>query len=434
MKAGENMKRRNVLVLLFFVLLLSLGTSKISAVTSVYSLPIQGEIEPGLANFVARGLALAEKDNGILLMEINTFGGRVDAATEIKDLLIQARIPVIAYVTDRAWSAGALITLAAPLVAMAPGSSVGSAEPRPLEEKTVAALRAEFEATARRAGRDGRIAAAMVDADIEIEGLIEKGKILALSVEDALEWGFADVIGLDRWEVLAAFGYEDFEIIHLTPHWAEKIARFLTTSTVSSLLLTLGFLGLIVEITTPGWGVPGTGGLLALSLFFGGRYIAGLAGFEEIGLFIVGILLLAIEVFVIPGFGLVGILGILAVVSSIVLVFGNLQAAFISLSVALLVSTLALIFLGKRIAKTKFWQRLILSQSESKQEGYQGPPDFSMLLGQQGTALTPLRPAGTVVIGEQRFNVVSEGEFIDANSLVEVVSTEGSRVVVREIT
>ncbi|NLJ80334.1 MAG: nodulation protein NfeD [Firmicutes bacterium] len=428
------MKRRNVLVLLFFVLLLSLGTSKISAVTSVYSLPIQGEIEPGLANFVARGLALAEKDNGILLMEINTFGGRVDAATEIKDLLIQARIPVIAYVTDRAWSAGALITLAAPLVAMAPGSSVGSAEPRPLEEKTVAALRAEFEATARRAGRDGRIAAAMVDADIEIEGLIEKGKILALSVEDALEWGFADVIGLDRWEVLAAFGYEDFEIIHLTPHWAEKIARFLTTSTVSSLLLTLGFLGLIVEITTPGWGVPGTGGLLALSLFFGGRYIAGLAGFEEIGLFIVGILLLAIEVFVIPGFGLVGILGILAVVSSIVLVFGNLQAAFISLSVALLVSTLALIFLGKRIAKTKFWQRLILSQSESKQEGYQGPPDFSMLLGQQGTALTPLRPAGTVVIGEQRFNVVSEGEFIDANSLVEVVSTEGSRVVVREIT
>ena len=423
-----------MLVLLFFVLLLSLGTSKISAVTSVYSLPIQGEIEPGLANFVARGLALAEKDNGILLMEINTFGGRVDAATEIKDLLIQARIPVIAYVTDRAWSAGALITLAAPLVAMAPGSSVGSAEPRPLEEKTVAALRAEFEATARRAGRDGRIAAAMVDADIEIEGLIEKGKILALSVEDALEWGFADVIGLDRWEVLAAFGYEDFEIIHLTPHWAEKIARFLTTSTVSSLLLTLGFLGLIVEITTPGWGVPGTGGLLALSLFFGGRYIAGLAGFEEIGLFIVGILLLAIEVFVIPGFGLVGILGILAVVSSIVLVFGNLQAAFISLSVALLVSTLALIFLGKRIAKTKFWQRLILSQSESKQEGYQGPPDFSMLLGQQGTALTPLRPAGTVVIGEQRFNVVSEGEFIDANSLVEVVSTEGSRVVVREIT
>ncbi len=434
LKVGENMsgmKKRFVLVIIS-LLCLAVPAAALAKV-SVYSLPIKGEIEPGLAEFVARGLALAEKNNGVLLLEINTFGGRVDAATEIKDMLVRTKTPVIAYVSERAWSAGALITLAAPQVGMAPGSSIGSAEPRPLDEKTVSALKAEFEATAQRVGRDGKVAAAMVDADVEIEGLVEKGKILSLSAKEALEWGFADVIGQNNHEILTYFGYDEYEIIHVTPHWAERIARFLTTSTVSSLLLTLGFLGLVVEITTPGWGVPGTGGVVALLLFFGGRYLTGLAGFEEIGLFILGIVLLALEVFVIPGFGLVGILGILGIVSSIIMVFGNLQAALTSLFIALLVSIIALVFLWKNIKKTKFWQRLVLFHSESREEGYRGGVDHSNLLGVKGRTLTPLRPAGRMVVNGQRFDVVSEGSFIAADALVEVVLTEGTRIVVREV-
>src|SRR5699024_236213 len=135
-----------------------------------------------------------------------------------------------------------------------------------------------------------------------IDGLVEQGKILTLSAQEAKEWDLADLIADSRYEVLQNFGYEAYELVELTPHWAEQIARFLTTSTVSSLLLTLGFLGLIVEITTPGWGVPGTGGILALLLFFGGRYITGLVGFEVLGLFILGFILLALEIFVVPGF------------------------------------------------------------------------------------------------------------------------------------
>ncbi|NLL42859.1 MAG: nodulation protein NfeD [Firmicutes bacterium] len=423
---------QTIALVLAVVLMLGVAVTA-SAADLVYSLPIDGEIEPGLAAFVARGIQLAERHDGLVLLEINTFGGRVDAATEIKDLILQAKVPVAAYVSERAWSAGALIALAAPTLAMAPGSSIGAAEPRPMEEKTVSALKAEFESTAERWGRDRQLAGAMVDADVVVEGVVEKGKILTLSAQDALEWGMAEFVAASRYELLAELGYDDYEIVTLTPHWAEQIARFLTNSTVSSLLLSLGFLGLIFELTSPGWGVPGTGGILALILFFGGRYVTGLAGLEAILLFIAGLVLLVLEVAVIPGFGLAGILGFASMLFSIILAFGDIQTALISLSIAISVSVVAVILLWSRIRQSRFWQRLVLSHEESPEAGYRAPADFSHLVGKKGVALTPLRPAGTVIIDEQRYDVVSDGGFIGANSSIEVVKSEGTRVVVREV-
>ena len=419
-------------MLLVVMLVFALNTGALAA-PLVYSLPIRGEIEPGLAAFVARGLALAERNNGLVLLEINTFGGRVDAATEIKDLILKADVPVIAYVSERAWSAGALIALSAPTLAMAPGSSIGAAEPRPMEEKTVSALRAEFEATAERHGRDRRLAGAMVDADVIVEDLVERGKILTLSAQDAIEWGMADVLAGNVHQVLAQLGHESYEMVRLTPHWAENIARFLTNSTISSLLLTLGFLGLIFEITSPGWGVPGTVGIISLALFFGGRYVTGLAGLEAIVLFVVGFILVLLELLIIPGFGITGILGMIGVVASIILAFGDVRVALTSLSVAISVSVIALFLLWGRIRQSRFFQRLVLSHAESPEAGYRAPVDFSHLIGKHGIALTPLRPAGTVVIDRERYDVVSDGGFISQNSQVEVVMTEGTRVVVREI-
>lgn len=419
-------------MLLVVMLVFALNTGALTA-PLVYSLPIRGEIEPGLAAFVARGLALAERNNGLVLLEINTFGGRVDAATEIKDLILKADVPVIAYVSERAWSAGALIALSAPTLAMAPGSSIGAAEPRPMEEKTVSALRAEFEATAERHGRDRRLAGAMVDADVIVEDLVERGKILTLSAQDAIEWGMADVLAGNVHQVLAQLGHESYEMVRLTPHWAENIARFLTNSTISSLLLTLGFLGLIFEITSPGWGVPGTVGIISLALFFGGRYVTGLAGLEAIVLFVVGFILVLLELLIIPGFGITGILGMIGVVASIILAFGDVRVALTSLSVAISVSVIALFLLWGRIRQSRFFQRLVLSHAESPEAGYRAPVDFSHLIGKHGIALTPLRPAGTVVIDRERYDVVSDGGFISQNSQVEVVMTEGTRVVVREI-
>ncbi|MGB4431784.1 MAG: NfeD family protein [Limnochordia bacterium] len=428
------MKQKARMLTGFVVCLLVLTFSiTASAARIVYTLPIQGEIEPGLAAFVARGLALAERNHGVVLLEINTFGGRVDAATEIKDLIFRAGVPVIAYVSERAWSAGALIALSAPRIAMAPGSSMGAAEPRPMEEKTVSALRAEFESAAERWGRDRRLAGAMVDASVVIEGLSEQGKILTLSAQDALEYGMADLLAGSVHEVLTSLGYEDYELEELKPHWAENVARLLTNSTISSLLLTLGFLGLVFEITSPGWGVPGTGGIICLALFFGGRYAAGLMGWEVILLFIGGLILLLLELFVIPGFGAAGILGILGLRGSIVLAFGDLQTALINLSIVLVITILAVVLLWKRITQSRFWKRIVLSHSETPQAGYRAPVDFSHLVGKQGVAITPLRPAGTCVIDGQRYDVVSDGGFVTANTRVEVVHTEGTRVVVREV-
>ncbi|HOB40079.1 MAG: NfeD family protein [Limnochordia bacterium] len=428
------MKQKSQLLTAFLVIGLALAcTCAAAAAPTVYSLPIQGEIEPGLAVFVARGLALAERNDGVVLLEINTFGGRVDAATEIKDLIFRSKVPVIAYVSERAWSAGALIALAAPKIAMAPGSSMGAAEPRPMEEKTVSALRAEFEAAAERWGRDRRLAAAMVDASVVVEGLSEAGKILTLSAQDALDYGMADLMAGSVHEALVLSGYDVYELVELKPHWAENIARFLTNSTISSLLLTLGFLGLIFEITTPGWGVPGTAGLICLGLFFGGRYVAGLLGWEAILLFLVGLLLLLLELFVIPGFGIAGILGILGVFGSIILAFGDLQTALINLSIVLVVTIAAVILLWKRLSQSRLWKRLVLSHSESPQAGYRAPADLSHLVGKQGVAITPLRPSGTCVIDGQRYDVVSDGGFVKAHTRVEVVLTEGTRVVVREV-
>ena len=428
------MKQKSQLLTAFLVIGLALAcTCAAAAAPTVYSLPIQGEIEPGLAVFVARGLALAERNDGVVLLEINTFGGRVDAATEIKDLIFRSKVPVIAYVSERAWSAGALIALAAPKIAMAPGSSMGAAEPRPMEEKTVSALRAEFEAAAERWGRDRRLAAAMVDASVVVEGLSEAGKILTLSAQDALDYGMADLMAGSVHEALVLSGYDVYELVELKPHWAENIARFLTNSTISSLLLTLGFLGLIFEITTPGWGVPGTAGLICLGLFFGGRYVAGVLGWEAILLFLVGLLLLLLELFVIPGFGIAGILGILGVFGSIILAFGDLQTALINLSIVLVVTIAAVILLWKRLSQSRLWKRLVLSHSESPQAGYRAPADLSHLVGKQGVAITPLRPSGTCVIDGQRYDVVSDGGFVKAHTRVEVVLTEGTRVVVREV-
>jgi len=428
------MKQKSQLLTAFLVIGLALACAcAAAAAPTVYSLPIQGEIEPGLAVFVARGLALAERNDGVVLLEINTFGGRVDAATEIKDLIFRSKVPVIAYVSERAWSAGALIALAAPKIAMAPGSSMGAAEPRPMEEKTVSALRAEFEAAAERWGRDRRLAAAMVDASVVVEGLSEAGKILTLSAQDALDYGMADLMAGSVHEALVLSGYDVYELVELKPHWAENIARFLTNSTISSLLLTLGFLGLIFEITTPGWGVPGTAGLICLGLFFGGRYVAGLLGWEAILLFLVGLLLLLLELFVIPGFGIAGILGILGVFGSIILAFGDLQTALINLSIVLVVTIAAVILLWKRLSQSRLWKRLVLSHSESPQAGYRAPADLSHLVGKQGVAITPLRPSGTCVIDGQRYDVVSDGGFVKAHTRVEVVLTEGTRVVVREV-
>ncbi|MGE5584952.1 MAG: NfeD family protein [Bacillota bacterium] len=399
---------------------------------TVYVLSIEGPIEPGLAAYLKRGIDAAEGARAAaVLIEVDTFGGRVDAATEIRDLIFGLEVPSMAFVKGRAWSAGALVTLAAEKIAMAPGASIGAAETIPKEEKTISALRGEFEATAETRGRDPEVAAAMVDADVVVEGLIESGKLLTLTAQQAKEIGFIDLVAGTRREVLREFGFSDARLVDVRQNWAEKVARFLTEPTVSSMLLIIGFLGLLFEVTSPGWGVPGTAGVAALALFFGGRMIAGIAGWEVAGLFILGFILLMAEAFLIPGFGVAGISGIVAIFASLVLSFTDVREAAFVISFSLVVTAFIVATAFKYLGRSPALGRFILRTSESAREGYVATPGRQAYLGRVGKTLTVMRPSGTVLVDGARLDAVSEGDFIPKGAVVEVVNVDGPRLVVR---
>ncbi len=399
----------------------------------VYGIAIDGTIEPGLAEIVKRGLREARSDGAqAILLEINTFGGRVDAATEIRDQVMASPIPVIGYVTERAWSAGALIALASHHLAMAPASSIGAAEPRPAEEKTIAALRSEFEATAQGHGRDPKVAAAMVDKDVVVEGLVEQGKILSLSATDAREIGFVDLVVGNRAQLLEELDLADAAVVWVQATWAEKLARFVTEPMVSSGLLTLGFLGLMLELFSAGFGIPGSIGLAALGLFFGGRMVAGLAGAEVVILFAAGLVLLGIEVFAVPGFGVLGLGGIVSIVASIVLSYNSATAAAYSLIVAIVLSVVLFMWLSRYFRRSKTWNKLVLKTNQEKSQGYVGLSARQEMIGQKGVTLTACRPAGTVLVGHNRLDAVSEGPYIVAGEKVVVVGRSGAQVVIRQ--
>ncbi|MDP2604378.1 MAG: nodulation protein NfeD [Deltaproteobacteria bacterium] len=344
----------------------------------VYVAPIEGIIDLGLAPFVQRVLNEAtDAGAAAVIFEINTFGGRVDAAVLIRDALLNAKVMTVAFVNKRAISAGALIGLAAEKIVMADGGTIGAATPvqvgqpgapaQPVEEKTVSYVRKEFSATAETRKRPPLIAEAMVDADVEIPGLIEKGKLLTLTTEEALKHQVADFRAETIESVLEQLNLAGAQLTRVTPNWAEDLVRFLTNPIVSSLLMTVGMLGIILEIRTPGFGIPGALGITSLALFFWGHWLVQLAGWEELLLVGSGLVLLVLEIFVTPGFGVAGALGIAALLGGLSLsLFGAgaswefilkaVSRVVFSLLIALIASLVTLRFLPR----LPFGRRLIL--------------------------------------------------------------------------
>jgi membrane-bound serine protease (ClpP class) len=407
--------------------------------------PINGMIDLGLGPFVARVLERAQEQRAAaVVLNIDTFGGRVDAAVAIRDSLLRSRVKTVAFVNKRAISAGALITLAAEKVVIARGGTIGAATPveiggsgesKPVGEKTVSYVRKEFRSTADARGRPGLIAEAMVDADVEIPGVIEKGKLLTLTTDEAVKHKVADFVADDLNGVLAALQLSGAEVRFERENWAERVVRFLTHPVVSSLLMTLGILGLVVELRTPGFGFPGAIGFVSLFAFFWGHWLVELAGWEQIILLVVGLALIALEVFVLPGFGIAGIGGIALVVLSLsTSLFGEgaswkaigLAASRVMIATATAAAGFLLVM--------RFLPRLPGSRRLVLEAGFAGDGrDATEVLspGTAGVSITPLRPAGIAQFGERRVDVVSLGEFLEAGCPIELVRDEGHRVVVR---
>jgi len=418
----------------------------------VHVVPIDGVIDLGLAPFLQRVLDDARRTGAAaVVLEIDTFGGRVDAAVQIRDALLRTPVRTIAFVNQRAISAGALIGLAAGTLVMADGATIGAATPvqmgspgspaRPADEKTVSYLRKEFRATAESRRRPPLVAEAMVDADVAIPDLIEKGKLLTLTTTEAVAAQVADLRADTLESLLAQTGLAGAEIRRESPNWAERLVRLLTHPVVSSLLITLGMVGLIVELRTPGLGLPGAVGVTSLGLFFWGHWLVQLAGWEELMLVAAGVLLLAFEAFVIPGFGVAGVLGIAALLGGLALSLVGAQDSHVLLMDALLRVVLSLLaaivaslLMMRFLHRLPLGNRLILDQGLSATAGYASAPETDRrLLGRTGQASTPLHPAGIAEIDGARVDVVSTGEPIDAGQAIEVVRVDGNRVVVRAI-
>jgi membrane-bound serine protease (ClpP class) len=282
----------------------------------------------------------------------------------------------------------------------------------------------------------------MVDVDVEIAGVIEKGKLLTLTASQALEHKVADLAADTLDAALAAAGLPGVEVRVARQTWAEALVRFLTHPVVGSLLMTIGLLGLLVEIRTPGFAVPGTVGLISLGLFFWGHWIVQLAGWEELLLIAIGVLLLALEVFVIPGVTVAGIAGIVALVAGLgmTLVGAGATASVIITALGRVAISILLAMAGafafvRALPRLPFGRRLVLETGMAVDQGYVSAPESDrQWLGKTGTAISPLRPAGIAEFDGARVDVVSDGGFVDAGSPIEVTRVDGNRIVVRRST
>lgn len=424
-----------------------LATPAAAQTGSVYRVPVTGVVELGLAPYIERAIQEAAAVGATaLVLDMDTPGGRVDAAQRIADALGDAPIPVYTLVNRRAFSAGALIALATDRIYMRPGSVIGAATPvdgsgTKAPEKIVSAMRSEMRALAEAAGLDPEVAEAMVDEDIAIEGLVEEGKLLTLTTEEAVEIGYASEIE-DFSALLEALDARAAPVVTVEANWAERVVRFFSNPVVAPFLLTLGFLGLITEIKTPAFGMAGAAGLLALSLFFGSHLIVGLAGLEDLIVFGVGLALIGVEVFLIPGFGLFGILGAIGLLAGLYMsLLGGLPTSTDFTRAGMVISTTILLIVvsawvvirslpgSSRLARSG----IFLMTRTDRETGYESAKARSDLIGMVGTAITDLRPSGTGLFGEERIDVVSESSWITEGTPIKIVSAEGYRHVVRSI-
>lgn len=432
----------------YIIILILLLSELISAQSKVYVVDIEGMIDLGLAPYVKRVVSEAEKNSAeAIIFKVNTFGGRVDAATQIKDAIINSQVKTIAFIDKRAISAGALISLSCDKIVMVPGASIGATtvvdeSGSKQSEKAQSYMRAEMRSTAERTGRRTDIAEGMVDERVIIEGLVDSTKLITLTSKEAVHYGIADTIIGDLSKLLEAFNLSKAEVVNLDSNWAEDFIRFLNNPIITSILIMVALVGMFTEIKTPGWGLPGTAAVIALALFFGSSYILELASAIEIIMFVVGLVLLIIEIFVLPGFGIFGVMGIILMIASLFLGliadfplvdWNMLSFAIIQLASAFVLGAIVIYILLKFLPKTQIWNKLVLQTNIDAKSGYVSSIQAKELIGKKGKALTDLRPSGTVLIDNKRIDVVTAGEYIERGNKIIVISEEGSKVVVEKI-
>ncbi len=420
--------------------------------SEVWLLRIDGEIGRGTVSFIRSGLAQAEAAGAAaVVFEFATPGGYLDAAMACRDLILGAGVHTVAYVNREAYSAGALLALACERIYFAPGGVMGAATPvyfdasgqmRTAPEKTISAVRALFRATAEERGRDPDVAEAMVDPDVEVPGLVGRGKLLTLTALSAAEWGYSDGAAASLTALLAEAGLAGTVVREHHLRWVDSAVATLTTPWLASLLIAIGVLGLLWEVLTPGFGVAGAIGLAAFAVFFWAHNLAGLAGWESLVFLVAGIVAIVLEIFVFTAtdFGLAGIAGLVLIglgfYTAMIGPFtqpGQAGAALGAVSIALVVGLVLTVILLTRLPRSRLrLGGVILQTAITGRAGDKGQPVLTDWIGRSGVARTDLRPVGQAEFEGELVDVVAEEGFLPKGTEVEVVRDQGFRKVVRK--
>ncbi len=416
---------------------------------TVYVIPVNGMIDNALARYIDRAVSDAEdKGATLIIFNIDTFGGLVDAADIIRKRILDAEPATVAFVNKNAASAGALISYACDFILMAPGASIGAAtvvegvggEAAP--DKYQSYMRGLMRATAEANGRDPRIAEAMVDQSIEVEGISEAGKVLTLSTSEAVDLKVADFEAESLDQIYETAGIEVAAVVNHRATRAEKVLRFFASPIMQSILMLMMLGGLYFELQTPGVGFAGLMAALGAAAFFAPHYMLGLVESWEIIAFILGVGLIVVEIFVIPGFGFAGIAGIVLVIGSLLAgLVGNvgfdfptgesMSTAITTLAVTLVLFVVLLFSLGRYLPRSDRFGELVLKPELASSEGYTSSETRDDLIGAEGVTITPLRPSGMAEIGSDRFDVTSVSDYVPAGTPVVVRSVRGGRIEVR---
>ncbi|MBQ9638096.1 MAG: S49 family peptidase [Bacteroidales bacterium] len=416
----------------------------------VYHFKIEEEIAPPATMRVTKALEEAERKRcDVVIVSLNTFGGRLDDADKIRTAFLRSSVPVWAYVDNNAASAGALIALACDSIYMRSGASIGAAtvvnesgEVQP--DKYQSYMRSLMRTTAEAKGRRPDIAEAMVDPDVEVHSICDSGKVLTFTTTEALKYHFCEASVESLHELLSHAGVEKYDLVEQRYTFVEKVVGFLVSPGIKALLIMLIIAGIYFELQSPGVGFPLIMAVVAALLYFAPLYLEGLAAHWEILLFVVGVVLLVLELFVIPGFGVAGISGIILMVGGLTLSmvanigfdFSHVPTLTIGTSLATVVVSITValplsIWLGKRLFESRFGQRIALVEEQKVSDGYtvveQG---LAQLVGQRGRAASVLRPSGKVAVGEALYDAVAQYGFVDEDEPVVVVGCEHNSLIV----
>jgi len=419
----------------------------------IYKFNIKDEIAPPVWHNTKKALREArEMKADIILIHMNTYGGMVETADSIRTAILQSKIPVWVFIDNNAASAGALISIACDSIYMRSGANIGAATVvdqtgKPLPDKYQSYMRSTMRSTAEATGRDPDIAQGMVDPRVYIPGVTDTGQVITFTTSEAIKYKFCNAEADNIEEILKITGKEGFKVVEQKLTATDKIIGFLTKPMISGLLIMIIIGGIYFELQTPGVGFPLAAATLAAIVYFAPLYIEGLAANWEILIFIIGVILLLVELFAIPGFGVAGISGIILIVTGLTLSmidnigfnftgvpFEGVVVAFFIVIIASFFSLIGSFFLTRKLfgGHTMFGDLALLTTQQSNEGYVSSDAHYTEMKGTEGIAFTMLRPAGKVEIEDQIFDAVAESGFIDRGEKIRVVKYENAQLIVRK--